>query len=358
MEEKPDPIPEEEPTEEPRPEPEPVDGLEDVLEALPLMPETGPMAEVAELGERVQEEVAPVVIGMEREVRACLSAVLAAGHVLLEGPPGVAKTLLVRTLATALGGSYGRIQFTPDLMPSDVTGTSVFRPNEGEFRFQPGPLFAHVLLCDEINRAPAKTQAALLEAMQEGAATVDNHRHPLPEPFAVFATENPLEHEGTYPLPEAQLDRFLYKVLVGYPDEEVEARLLGAVHTRSPSASPEELGVTAVTGPEELLAIREKVSGVEVREDLPGYVVRLLRATREAPALVLGASPRAGVMLIRAAKAMAALVGRDYVTPDDLKEVFLPAMRHRVLLDPAEEIEGATTDEVLTRILDTVEVPR
>jgi len=330
------------------------------------MPEELPRAEsrresfreLADLAERVHHQVGECVIGLERELRFCLAAVLAGGHVLLEGPPGVAKTLLVRSLAAALGGSYGRIQFTPDLMPSDVTGTSVFRPNEGEFRFRPGPIFAHVLLCDEINRAPAKTQAALLEAMQEGAATVDNSRHALPAPFVVFATENPLEHEGTYPLPEAQLDRFLFKVLVGYPDEETEAHLLGAVHPRPPSATPEELGVRAVTGPEELSALSEKVAAVEVREDLPAYVVRLLRATREAPALVLGASPRAGVMLIRAAKAIAALAARDYITPDDLKEVFLPTMRHRVMLDPAEEIEGGTTDEVLRRILDTVEVPR
>jgi MoxR-like ATPase len=335
--------------------------MDDNLEEAPeeeLEPLPAPLAEVAALGIRIQTEVARVVIGMEREVRLCLAALLAGGHVLLEGPPGVAKTLLVRSLAAALGGSYGRIQFTPDLMPSDVTGISVYRPNEGEFRFQPGPIFTNVLLCDEINRAPAKTQAALLEAMQEGAATVDARRHPLPQPFAVFATENPLEHEGTYPLPEAQLDRFLFKVLIGYPDEETEAHLLGEVHTRPPSASPQELGITAVTGPDELMAMRDKVAAVTVREDLPAYVVNLLRATRAAPALVLGASPRAGVMLIRAAKAMAALEGRDYITPDDLKEVYLPAGRHRVLLDPAEEIEGVTTDEVLIRILDSVEVPR
>ena len=335
------------------------ENLEETLEELPEeQPARGPFDDLAELAERVRHQVGECVIGMASELRFCLAAVLAGGHVLLEGPPGVAKTLLVRSLAAALGGRYGRIQFTPDLMPSDVTGTNIFRPNEGEFRFQPGPVFAHVLLCDEINRAPAKTQAALLEAMQERAITVDNARHELPAPFVVFATENPLEHEGTYPLPEAQLDRFLFKLLVGYRDEETEARLVGAVHTRPPSASPRELGVRAVTGPEELLALGEQVAAVKVREDLPAYVVRLLRATREAPALVLGASPRAGVMLIRAAKAIAALDARDYITPDDLKEVFVPTMRHRVMLDPAEEIEGGTTDAVLRRILDTVEVPR
>lgn len=317
-----------------------------------------PVTRVQALGREVQAEVSRVVVGMEAETRACLLALLAEGHALLEGPPGVAKTLLVRTLAAALGGEYGRLQFTPDLMPSDVTGTSVFRPNESEFRFQPGPIFANVLLCDEINRAPAKAQAALLEAMQEGGTTVDGHRHPLPSPFVVFATQNPVEHEGTYPLPEAQLDRFLLKVLIDYPSAEVEAELLAEVHGRSAGAVPRDLGVRAVSSPAELRELRELVAGVQVRDDLPAYVVRLLRATRSSPALVLGASPRAGVMLLRAAKASAALEGRDYITPDDLKEVFLPVMRHRVLLDPAEEIEGGSTDEVLRRALDSVEVPR
>ncbi|HEX6882352.1 MAG TPA: MoxR family ATPase [Planctomycetota bacterium] len=313
---------------------------------------------VVELAERVTGECARVLVGLEERVRDALCAVLAGGHVLLEGPPGVAKTLLVRTLATALGGSFARLQFTPDLMPSDVTGTSVFHPREGEFRFQPGPVFAQFVLCDEINRAPAKTQAALLEAMQENAVTIDGTAHALPRPFTVFATMNPLEHEGTYPLPEAQLDRFLFKLLVGYPPAEVETRFLTESHRRSPAASPAELGVRAVASPEELLAARTAVEAVEVRADLPGYVVALLTATRESRALVLGASPRAGLLCLRAAKARAALEGLDYVTPDHVKEVFLPALRHRVVLDPAEELEGARADEVLTRLLDTVEVPR
>lgn len=306
----------------------------------------------------VAEQVGHSVIGMERELRHALAAILAGGHVLLEGPPGVAKTFLVRSVAVALGGSYGRIQFTPDLMPSDVTGSSIFRPGEGEFTFQRGPIFANFLLCDEINRAPAKTQAALLEAMQEEATTVDGVSHPLPRPFLVFATQNPLEHEGTYPLPEAQLDRFLFKVIVDYPSEEVETRLLREVHARPATAGPAELGVTAIATPEQLVEFMLQVAAVDVREDIPAYVVRLLRATRNAPQLVLGASPRAGVMLLRAAKAIAAMSGRDYILPDDVKEIFLPAMRHRVVLDPAEEIEGGTTDQVLSRILDSVEVPR
>ena len=312
----------------------------------------------AELGERVRQEVGRIVVGLDDAVDACLVAVLAGGHVLLEGAPGVAKTLLVRTLAAALGGRFGRVQFTPDLMPADVTGTSVFHPDDATFRFAPGPIFAQFLLCDEINRAPAKTQAALLEAMQERAVTVDGERHELPRPFVVFATQNPLEHEGTYPLPEAQLDRFLFKVRIGYPSEEVEERLLREAHGRAPDATPTELGVGAVTSTEELGALAATIDDVTVRDDLCGYVVRLLRATRESPSLVLGASPRAGVMLLRAAKARAALAGRDFVTPDDIKELFVPACVHRVVLDPAEEIEGATADPALVRILDTVEVPR
>jgi MoxR-like ATPase len=311
-----------------------------------------------ELARRVQEEARRVVVGMERAVEDCLVAVLCGGHVLLEGPPGVAKTLLVRTLATALSGQFGRIQFTPDLMPADVTGTSVFHPGEGVFRFQPGPVFAQVLLCDEINRAPAKTQSALLEAMQEGSVTADGRRHELPRPFTVFATQNPLEHEGTYPLPEAQLDRFLFKLLIGYPEAEVEARLLAEAHARAELATPAELGVRAACTPEEILGLRAEVAQVEVRADLPAYVVRLLHATREGGALVLGASPRAGVMLLRAAKARAALAGRGFVLPDDVKASFLPALRHRVVLDPAEEIEGVSADEALQRVLDSVEVPR
>jgi len=310
------------------------------------------------LAERVRAEAARVLVGLDSEIEHCLVALLAGGHVLLEGPPGVAKTLLVRTLARALGGGYSRVQFTPDLMPADVTGTSIWRPSESAFRFQPGPIFANFLLCDEINRAPAKTQSALLEAMQEGAVTADGARHALPAPFCVFATQNPIEHEGTYPLPEAQLDRFLFKVVVDYPAPEVEARLIDASHRRAPNATPEELGVSAVSAPAEILALRAGVLAIAVREDLPAYVVRLLRATRNDASFVLGGSPRAGVMLIAAAKARAALDGRDFVTPDDLKAVFVPALRHRVILDPAEELEGGTSDDALKRILDAVEVPR
>jgi MoxR-like ATPase len=310
------------------------------------------------LAARVQAEVARAVVGLEREVELCLAALFAGGHVLLEGPPGVAKTLLARALAASLGGSYGRIQFTPDLMPADITGTSVFHPAEGVFHFQPGPIFAQLLLCDEINRAPAKTQAALLEAMQEGAVTIDGARHALPQPFCVLATMNPIEHEGTYPLPEAQLDRFLFKVRVGYPPPDVEARMLASAHVHAPTARPQELGVTAVSSPAQVLDSVQAVRGVHVRDDLFAYVVRLLAATRSHPSLALGASPRAGVMLLRGAKARAAMSGRDFVTPDDLKALFLPALCHRVVLAPAEEVEGGSADAILMRLLETTEVPR
>ncbi len=307
---------------------------------------------------RVVAAVRPAIVGMDAEIESTLIALLAGGHVLLEGPPGVAKTLLARALSTALGGTFARIQFTPDLMPADVTGTSIFHPARGVFDFQAGPIFAHVLLCDEINRAPAKTQSALLEAMQEGAVTVDGRRHALPDPFIVLATMNPIEHEGTYPLPEAQLDRFLFKVLVKYPPAEIETRLLSEAHSRALNASPESLGVHAVSSPAEVLALRQRVLAVTVRDDIPAYVVRLVRATRSNRALVMGASPRAGVMMLAGAKARAALHGRDFVTPDDVKAVFLPALRHRVVLDPGEEIEGTFADDILRRILDEQEVPR
>jgi MoxR-like ATPase len=243
-------------------------------------------------------------------------------------------------------------------MPADVTGTSIFRPNEGAFRFSPGPIFAQYLLCDEINRAPAKTQAALLEAMQEGQVTADGVAHRLPEPFCVFATQNPIEQEGTYPLPEAQLDRFLFKVLIGYPGEAAETELLKQSQSVRLSSAPAERGVRAVSSPEELLRLRQAVLGVRVREDLPAYLVQLLRATRSDRSFVLGASPRAGVALLAAAKARAALQTRDFVTPDDIKAVFVPGLRHRVVIDPAEELEGGSSDAALRRVLDSVPVPR
>ena len=263
---------------------------------------------------RVRAVVSERVIGQEAVIDEALVAFLARGHALLEGVPGTAKTLLVRVLAGALNTRFGRIQFTPDLMPADITGINVLRDGGRSAEFRPGPVFTDLLLADEINRAPAKTQASLLEAMQECAVTIDGLRHPLPAPFCVFATMNPIEHEGTYPLPEAQLDRFLFKLRIGYPSADVETRLLGEAHRRPLNVTPADLGVGVVSSPEELLALRARVLAITVRDDLPAYVVSLVRATRSEASLVLGASTRAGVMLLLAAKARAALQAREFVT--------------------------------------------
>jgi MoxR-like ATPase len=300
-----------------------------------------------------------VVIGQEEAQRLVFITLLCAAHSLLEGVPGVGKTLLVRTLGAALDLRFGRVQFTPDLMPSDIIGTSIFDPRDGQVRFRRGPLFTDLLLADEINRASAKTQAALLEAMQERRATVDGTAHDLGPFFAVFATQNPVEHEGTYPLPEAELDRFLFKIRIDYPTAAEEAALLERHHVsewpvREATASLEQ----PVLHREQLEQARQLTQRTIVSESIIGYVVTLVRATRSDLGYTLGASPRAGVMLLRAAKANAALEGRDYVLPEDVQAMWLPALRHRVVLDPGAEVEGLTADQALSRTLQSVPVPR
>jgi MoxR-like ATPase len=306
----------------------------------------------------VREEVGKVVVGQDGTLSGLVAALLVRGHVLLEGVPGVAKTLVVKALARALDVDFARVQFTPDLMPSDVIGQVIYEASTSTFRFREGPVFTNLLLADEINRTPPKTQAALLEAMEERQVSVDADTHPLPDPFVVVATQNPVEQEGTYPLPEAQLDRFLFKLHVGYPSPEQEVEVL-ARHDRG--LDPHDLeaaGIRAVVRPEHLVAAREAISALTVSPPVLEYVVALVRATRASPAISLGVSPRGAANLLHASKAWAWLAGRPFVTPDEVKAVAKPALRHRLQLRPEVELEGASPDSVLDGILATVPAPR
>ena len=305
---------------------------------------------------RILDAVRLVVLGQDGATREALICLLARGHVLLEGVPGTAKTLLVRTLALALQVRFQRIQFTPDLMPADITGISLLSGSH-EFTFRPGPVFADLVLADEINRAPAKTQAALLEAMQERTVTVDGTTHPLSDVFTVFATQNPIEFEGTYPLPEAELDRFMMKVLIGYPAAGLEQGILTRYVGGFEADRPATYGVTAVTDAAGLERLRRAVEAVRVEPQITAYITAIVRATREAASLTLGASPRAGVALLKAARAGALLAERDYVIPDDVKGMAPAVLRHRVSVAPELELEGVTPDAALQAVLDKTEVP-
>ncbi len=296
-----------------------------------------------------------VVLGQHDATRDCLVALLARGHVLLEGVPGTAKTLLVRTLAQALSVRYARIQFTPDLMPGDITGISILR--EQDFVFRPGPLFHDLVLADEINRAPAKTQAALLEAMQERTVTVDGTSHPLSATFTVFATQNPIEFEGTYPLPEAELDRFMLKVLTDYPSSEVEQGILTRYLEGFEADLPETYGVEPLMDASGVEALRRQAEAVRVEPKITAYITAVVRATRDAATLTLGASPRAGVALLKTSRALALLDHRDFVIPDDVKQLARPVLRHRVTVAPELELEGVAADDALESVLEQVEVP-
>jgi MoxR-like ATPase len=311
----------------------------------------------ADLLHRVREAVATRVVGQEATVADALIAYLARGHVLIEGVPGTAKTLLVRSLAAALGLRFARIQFTPDLMPSDVTGVNVLRDPSRGFEFQAGPVFTDLLLGDEINRAPAKTQSALLEAMAERQVTVDGVSRPLSDSFTVFATQNPVEHEGTYPLPEAQLDRFLLKTVMPYPSRDAELELLARYENGFDAERLRDGDMPAVLSAGEVAALRRMVDTVKVAPEVRAYAADIARATRDERMLALGASPRATVALFRAARGAAVLDGRDFVTPDDVKAIVPAVLRHRITLAPELEVEGRTPDEVLAALLARVRVP-
>ena len=316
------------------------------------------LTDVRALADAIRAEIAKAIIGQDGMVDMLLVALLSEGHVLLEGPPGTAKTFLAQSFATALGLDFGRIQFTPDLLPGDILGSNLFNFQTSQFTLTRGPIFCDLLLADEINRTPPKTQAALLEAMQERRVTLDGETHLLPERFIVVATQNPIENQGVYPLPEAQLDRFLFKLLVPYPDEAEEARIVATYGQRSGPQRPADLGVAAVTNAAGISAACGALSQVTVADEITAYVVRLVRATRDHSELVVGASPRAAVLLAGAARARAALEGRDYVIPDDVKALAVPVLRHRLTLSPAAEIEGRDMEALVAELVESTEAPR
>ncbi|WP_020606281.1 AAA family ATPase [Spirosoma spitsbergense] len=305
----------------------------------------------------IRAEVGKVIVGQQQTVDLLLTALLADGHVLIEGVPGVAKTLTAKLLAKTMSVGFSRIQFTPDLMPSDVLGTSVFQPKTGDFAFRQGPIFSNLVLIDEINRAPAKTQAALFEVMEERQVTNDGTTYMLDDPFMVLATQNPIEQEGTYRLPEAQLDRFLFKIVIGYPVGDEEIAILRGHHQRRNLADALD-AVTAVLTADQLIALRGQVHQVHVEENLFTYIAQIVQATRANKSLYLGASPRASVALLNSAKALATLRGRDFITPEDVRELAPSVLRHRILLTPEREMEGGTADEVIAQLVQKVEVPR
>lgn len=311
----------------------------------------------AEIYASVQRELSKVFVGQPELMLGALVALFSGGHVLVESVPGLGKTLFASALGRALGCEFGRIQFTPDLMPSDVVGAPIFNVKTQEFRFRPGPVFSQVLLADEINRAPAKTHAALLEAMQEGAATVDGETHALPSPFFVIATQNPIESEGTYRLPEAQIDRFMFKIVANYPSEEEELKIL-AEHGKNVNFKEKLADVQPVLSAEEIVKLRKIVNDVYIAPQLFDYINKIARATRHFPRLAFGTSTRAGLALTQGARTLAIFQGRAFATPDDVARIVLPTLRHRVVMSPEAEIEGRDVDEILTSLVRSIDVPR
>lgn len=311
----------------------------------------------SDIYQRIVSEIGKVFVGQHDLITGTLVALFSSGHVLIESVPGLGKTLFVRALGKVLGCRFGRIQFTPDLMPTDIIGAPVFDMKTGEFRFRPGPVFTQILLADEINRSPAKTHSALLETMQENSVSVDNATHLLDRPFCVLATQNPIESEGTYNLPEAQIDRFMFKLLLDYPSEEEEAQIL-CRHGKSVDPVRKLDDLSPITSPAEILELSHLINDIYVAPKLVEYINRIVRLTRRFPRLSLGASPRAGLAFMQGARTLAAFHGRSFVIPDEILQLALPILRHRVILSPEAEIEGEKVDPILTRLVRSVEIPR
>ncbi|HNP06072.1 MAG TPA: MoxR family ATPase [Cyclobacteriaceae bacterium] len=305
---------------------------------------------------KIKEEIGKVIVGQEAMIDLLVTALLADGHVLIEGVPGVAKTLTAKLFSKIISVEFSRIQFTPDLMPSDVVGTSVFNMKNSNFEFHPGPIFSNIVLIDEINRAPAKTQAALFEVMEERQVTVDGATHIMKKPYMVLATQNPIEHEGTYRLPEAQLDRFLFKIVVNYPNLDEEISIISKQHQREGSLAVEE--VAPIISAEDIANMKAFTQKVHVEEHLMRYIAQIVQETRNNPMLFLGASPRASVAILNGAKAFALIQGRDFINPEDIKKIALPVLRHRIALSPEKEMEGISPDVIVQQIIDKIEVPR
>jgi len=305
---------------------------------------------------KIREQISRIVIGQRRMVDHILVAILSNGHVLIEGVPGIAKTLTAKLMAMTISADFSRIQFTPDLMPSDVIGTSVYNLSQSEFQFKRGPIFSNIVLIDEINRAPAKTQASLFEVMEERQITVDGTTYIMEKPFIVFATQNPIEQEGTYRLPEAQLDRFLFKIEVNYPTLDEEVTILSNNHKRF--GKPEVAEITPLLSPGQIADFQQKVKEIHIEENLQRYIAQIVNRTRNNSSIYLGASPRASIAIMTGSKALAAINGRDFVTPQDIKEIVYPVLIHRILLTPEKEMEGLNVADVITQILNSVEVPR
>src|SRR6476620_994575 len=304
----------------------------------------------------IRDEIKKIIVGQDEMVRLIIAALLADGHVLIEGVPGVAKTLTAKLVARSLDIGFSRIQFTPDLMPSDVLGTPVFNPQQGSFDFKKGPVFGNIILIDEINRSPAKTQSALFEIMEERQATVDGRTYPMPSPFMVLATQNPIEHEGTYRLPEAQLDRFLFKIVVPYPSEAEETTILSQFHQMG-NAPIFDLVKPVLSGAQ-VISLRQQIKTLIIEEKLLQFIAKFIHQTRNHKSIYLGASPRASLAIMNASKAMAAINGRDFVTPDDILEVAVPVLRHRIILSPDKEMEGVSEDAVIKQIINSLDIPR